>query len=124
MNTGPGQHIRPAGEETTAGELLIPAGTLLNPAHLALAAVAGHDKLQVQRKPRVAVVLTGSEMVTSGEPAPGQVRDAFGPQLEHVISQSGGRPRTARYGSATPTESGWRHSAASGAGRGRAGRRP
>ncbi|MBT2585039.1 molybdopterin molybdotransferase MoeA [Arthrobacter sp. ISL-95] len=90
--TLPGRHIRPAGEEATAGDVLIPAGTLLNPAHIALAAVAGHDHLQVQRKPRVAVVLTGSEVVTSGEPAPGQVRDAFGPQLDTVISQLGGEP--------------------------------
>ncbi|MGR0160773.1 molybdopterin molybdotransferase MoeA [Paenarthrobacter nitroguajacolicus] len=88
--TLPGRHIRPAGEEALAGEVLIPAGTVLNPAHIALAAVAGHDDVQVQRKPRVAVVLTGSEVVTSGEPAPGQVRDAFGPQLDTVISQLGG----------------------------------
>ncbi len=88
----PGRHVRPAGEEASTGEVLIPAGTLLNPAHIALAAVAGHDHLQVQRKPRVAVVLTGSEVVTSGEPAPGRVRDAFGPQLDAVISQLGGVP--------------------------------
>ncbi|MCP1412131.1 molybdopterin molybdotransferase MoeA [Paenarthrobacter sp. A20] len=88
----PGRHIRPAGEEASAGEVLIPAGTVLNPAHIALAAVAGHDHLPVQRKPRVAVVLTGSEVVTSGEPVPGRVRDAFGPQLDAVISQLGGTP--------------------------------
>ncbi|GAA3272879.1 molybdopterin molybdotransferase MoeA [Paenarthrobacter aurescens] len=90
--TMPGRHIRPAGEEAAAGDVLIPAGTLLNPAHIALASVAGHDHVQIQRKPRVAVVLTGSEVVTSGEPAPGQVRDAFGPQLDTVISQLGGEP--------------------------------
>ena len=89
---GPGQHIRPAGEEAGAGEVLIPAGTLLNPAHLALAAVAGHDELQVQPKPVVAIVLTGSEVVTHGVPAPGQVRDTFGPQLGTVISLLGGTP--------------------------------
>lgn len=91
--TLPGRHIRPAGEEATTGDVLIHAGTLLNPAHIALAAVAGHDHVRIQRKPRVAVVLTGSEVVTSGEPAPGQVRDAFGPQLDTVISQLGGEPR-------------------------------
>jgi molybdopterin molybdotransferase len=91
-DTLPGRHIRPAGEEAAAGDVLIPAGTILNPAHIALAAVAGHDYVQIQRKPRVAVVLTGSEVVTSGEPAPGQVRDAFGPQLDTVISQLGGEP--------------------------------
>jgi molybdopterin molybdotransferase len=88
----PGQHIRPAGTEAPAGEALIPAGTVLNPAHIALAAVAGHDHLEVQAKPVVAVVLTGSEVVTEGVPGPGQVRDTFGPQLGTVISSLGGTP--------------------------------
>ena len=87
------QHIRPAGEEATAGEVLIPRGTVLNPAHVALAAVAGHDTVQVQAKPSVAVVLTGSEVITSGVPAPGQVRDTFGPQLGPIVSMLGGTPR-------------------------------
>lgn len=88
----PGQHIRHAGEEASAGEVLIPAGTVLNPAHIALAAVAGHDEVQVQAQPVVAIVLTGSEVVTAGVPAPGQVRDTFGPQLGTVISLLGGTP--------------------------------
>ena len=89
---GPGQHIRPAGEEAAAGEVLIPAGTTLNPGHIALAAVAGHDNLQVQAKPLVGLVLTGSEVATSGVPEPGHVRDTFGPQLGTVISYLGGTP--------------------------------
>ncbi|MGM9474088.1 molybdopterin molybdotransferase MoeA [Pseudarthrobacter sp. YS3] len=89
---GLGQHIRPAGEEAAAGEVLIPAGTTLNPGHIALAAVAGHDNLQVQAKPVVGIVLTGSEVVTSGVPEPGHVRDTFGPQLGTVISLLGGTP--------------------------------
>jgi molybdopterin molybdotransferase len=86
----PGHHIRPAGTEALAGETLIPAGTLLNPAHLALAAVAGHDRLEVQARPLVSVILTGSEVVTAGIPGPGSVRDTFGPQLGTVISSLGG----------------------------------
>jgi molybdopterin molybdotransferase len=89
------QHIRPAGEEATAGEVMIPAGTVLSPAHIALAAVAGHDEVQVQAKPMVAIVLTGSEVVTEGVPGPGQVRDTFGPQLGTVISLLGGTPGSA-----------------------------
>jgi molybdopterin molybdotransferase len=86
----PGQHIRPAGEEARAGNVLLPAGTVLNPAHLALAAVAGHDEVPVRARPAVAVVLTGAEVVTHGVPAPGQVRDTFGPQLGTVVGQLGG----------------------------------
>ncbi|WP_308113743.1 molybdopterin molybdotransferase MoeA [Arthrobacter sp. ISL-30] len=89
---GPGRHIRPAGEEAAAGEVLIPAGTTLNPGHIALAAVAGHDSLQVQPRPVVGIVLTGSEVVTAGVPDPGQVRDTFGPQLGTVIVMLGGTP--------------------------------
>ena len=88
--------------------MLIPAGTILNPAHIALAAVAGHDELQVQAKPVVAIVLTGSEVVTSGVPAPGQVRDTFGPQLGTVISLLGGHPWRPPAGSGIPTKSGLR----------------
>jgi molybdopterin molybdotransferase len=88
----PGQHIRPSGEEAKSGAVLLPAGTVLNPAQIALAAVAGHDELQVQARPLVAVILTGSEVVASGIPAPGQVRDTFGPQLGTVISLLGGTP--------------------------------
>jgi molybdopterin molybdotransferase len=88
----PGQHIRPSGQEAAAGEVLIPAGTVLNPGHIALAAVAGHDKLQVQAKPVVRIVLTGSEVVTAGIPEPGRVRDTFDPQLGTVISLLGGMP--------------------------------
>lgn len=87
---GPGRHIRPAGEEAVSGEVLIPAGTTLNPGHIALAAAAGHDSLQVQPRPVVGVVLTGSEVVPAGVPNPGQVRDTFGPQLGTVIAMLGG----------------------------------
>lgn len=87
-----GQHIRPAGAEALAGDVLLPAGTLLNPARIALAAGAGHDAVEVLAKPAVAVVLTGSEVVTHGIPVPGRVRDAFGPQLGTVISMLGGAP--------------------------------
>ncbi|BAS13968.1 protein involved in Mo-molybdopterin cofactor metabolic process [Arthrobacter sp. Hiyo8] len=66
-----GQHIRDAGEEAAAGELLIKSGVVLNPAHLALAALAGRDELDVLGKPLVKMVLTGAEVVTAGVPAPG-----------------------------------------------------
>ncbi|MDQ1060542.1 molybdopterin molybdotransferase [Arthrobacter globiformis] len=88
----PGQHIRESGEEAAAGEVLIPAGTTLNPAHIALAAVAGFDQLTVRGKPLVKMLVTGSEVVAARLPAPGQVRDAFGPQLSTVIQMLGGVP--------------------------------
>ncbi|WP_370118389.1 molybdopterin molybdotransferase MoeA [Arthrobacter sp. MW3 TE3886] len=85
-----GDHIRKAGEEAAAGDVLIKRGTVLNPAHLALAALAGSDTLPVLGKAVVRLVFTGSEVVTSGMPAPGQVRDTFGPQLAAVVGMLGG----------------------------------
>ncbi|MEE2523211.1 molybdopterin molybdotransferase MoeA [Pseudarthrobacter sp. J75] len=85
-----GQHIRKAGEEAAAGEVLIKAGVTINPAHIALAAVAGYDELVVKGKAVVKLLLTGSEVVESGLPVPGRVRDTFGPQLADVVSMIGG----------------------------------
>jgi molybdopterin molybdotransferase len=85
-----GQHVRKAAEEAAAGDLLIKGGTLLNPAHLALAALAGYDTLPVLGKAVVRLVLTGSEVVSSGLPGPGEVRDTFGPQLAGVVDMLGG----------------------------------
>lgn len=85
-----GQHIRPAGQEAALDELLIKAGTVLNPAHISLAALGAMDELAVLGKPAVKLVLTGDEVVATGIPAPGFVRDAFSPQLGSVVAMLGG----------------------------------
>ncbi|WP_104140463.1 molybdopterin molybdotransferase MoeA [Arthrobacter sp. ZGTC131] len=85
-----GQHIRKAGEEAAAGDVLVKAGATLNPAQLALAALAGYDDVAVLGKPVVKLVLTGAEVVDHGLPVPGQVRDTFGPQLASVVDMLGG----------------------------------
>ena len=85
-----GQHIRKAAEEAAEGEILLTAGTVLNPAHIALAALAGLDHVEVLGKPLVRFLLTGSEVVERGIPLPGQVRDTFGPQLGAVVELLGG----------------------------------
>lgn len=85
-----GQHIRQSGQEAVRGEVLVKAGTVLNPAHLALAALGGQDELSVLGKPAVKLVLTGEEVISAGIPEPGFVRDAFTPQLGGVIEMLGG----------------------------------
>ncbi|MEX5307430.1 molybdopterin molybdotransferase MoeA [Kocuria sp. CPCC 205258] len=85
-----GQNIRRTGEEVAAGDVILHADCLLNPAHIAFAAVSGHDMLPVRRRPRVTILLTGSEVVEDGIPEPGQVRDAFGPQLPTFVEMLGG----------------------------------
>ena len=65
------------------------ATTLLNPAHIALAAGCGHDALGMIRRARVSLLLTGDEVDENGIPAPGRVRDSFGPQLPAVLRMLG-----------------------------------
>lgn len=85
-----GQHIRKAAEEAAAGDVLVRAGIVLNPAHVALAALAAYDEVEVLGKPVVKLLLTGSEVVDHGLPGPGRVRDTFGPQLAAVVEMLGG----------------------------------
>ena len=85
----PAQHIRGSGQEAHAGDLVVRAGTLLNPAHIALAAGCGWDALGVIRKAGVRVLLTGDEVDARGIPGPGRVRDSFGPQLPAVLRMLG-----------------------------------
>ena len=85
----PGRNIRRAGREALTGELVARAGEVLTPAQVAFAAVAGHDVLPVCARPRVGLLLTGTEVVASGLPQPGFVRDAFGPQLPAYVRMLG-----------------------------------
>lgn len=91
-----GRDIRRRGEELRLGEPLIRAGARLTPPRLALAAVAGHDTVEVRSVPCVEIVVTGDEVVPAGMPRPGSVRDAFGPSLPAVLDRFGAIATTRR----------------------------
>ena len=89
-------HIRPPAEEARAGEVLVEPGTRLSPAHLALAAAATLDRLEVAARPRVLTVFTGDEVVLDGIPAPGRVRDSFGATIPGITAMLGAAPTSSR----------------------------
>ncbi|MFV0128834.1 molybdopterin molybdotransferase MoeA [Streptomyces sp. HMX112] len=77
----PGQDIRPRGQECRSGDQLLPAGALVTPAVLGLAAAAGYDELRTVERPRVEILVLGDELLTAGLPHGGLIRDALGPML-------------------------------------------
>ncbi|MER7489265.1 molybdopterin molybdotransferase MoeA [Streptomyces sp. NPDC126497] len=76
-----GQDIRPRGQECRSGDQLLPAGTLVTPPVLGMAAAAGYDRLTAVPRPRVDVFVLGDELLGAGLPHDGLIRDALGPLL-------------------------------------------
>ncbi|MEU8679834.1 molybdopterin molybdotransferase MoeA [Streptomyces sp. NPDC048611] len=92
----PGQDIRPRGQECRRGDQLLPAGTLVTPAVLGLAAAAGYDELTAYRRPRADVFVLGDELLDRGLPREGRIRDALGPMLApwlHALGVEAAPPR-------------------------------
>ena len=70
----PWRHVRAMGEDMVATQLVLPAGHTLRPIDLGAIAGCGHDRVQVSRKPRVAVIPTGTELVQVGQDVkPGEI---------------------------------------------------
>jgi molybdopterin molybdotransferase len=88
--TTPGQNIRRAGEDVQAGATVLQPGTILGAAELGVAANAGAAQLAVSRRPRVAIVTTGDELVPVGDAlGPGQIHDSNGIALAALAQQAG-----------------------------------
>lgn len=87
----PGTDVRPRGEECAEGETLVPAGSIVTPAMLGLAAAAGYDALDVIPPPSVAVLVLGDELLERGLPRPGRVRDALSPLVPPWLADLGAR---------------------------------
>jgi molybdopterin molybdotransferase len=87
----PGDSIFPPAEDVRAGERLIAAGEILSPAALGLLAFVGCARLSVYRRPGVAVIATGSELVeVEATPAHGQIRNSNIVTLAALVAQAGG----------------------------------
>jgi molybdopterin molybdotransferase len=89
----PNENIRRAGEDVQAGSVVFRAGDLLNPAALGVLASLGVAAVDVIRRPRVALLATGDEIVGIDQPlAPGQIRDSSGPALAALVTRLGAVP--------------------------------
>ncbi|MEK7232737.1 MAG: gephyrin-like molybdotransferase Glp [Elusimicrobiota bacterium] len=88
--TRPGSHVRSRGEDVLAGSLLLDLGARLRPYDIALLAAQGITEVPVIRRPRVAVLATGDELVDAREAlATGKIRDSNGPALHAALSRWG-----------------------------------
>ncbi len=88
-----GENFVPRGAEARQGEMLLDRGTRLDHAGIAMAASVGKSKLQVFRKPRIAVLATGDEIVEIDQmPGPAQIRNSNTYSLAAQIQNAGGGP--------------------------------
>lgn len=88
-----GRNIRRRGEEFRAGTVVLHRGTYLRAAHLGVLATLGYTKVQVFRKPSVAFLTTGDELVDVGQPLqPGQIRNSNAYALWGLLREAGAEP--------------------------------
>ena len=86
-----GRNVRRAGEAVRAGDTVLAGGALVTPAAVGLLASIGAAEVSVCRRPRLAVVATGDELVEAGVPlGPGQIWNANGPALAAQVAAAGG----------------------------------
>jgi molybdopterin molybdotransferase len=86
----PGDHVRRRGADVHTGETVLTAGTLIHAAEIAMLAAVGKSEIAVARKPRVAVLSTGDELVdVSTRPGPGQIRDSNRYALAALVEEAG-----------------------------------
>lgn len=103
-NIKPGDNIKRAGEDFARNDILLTAGTQIEPAALGLLAALGIGEVEVFQKPRIAIICLADNIVPPGlEPDRGQMRDSNGPMLSRFISRQGGVVTSVHYRSVTGT---------------------
>ncbi|MGQ9710746.1 MAG: molybdopterin molybdotransferase MoeA, partial [Anaerolineae bacterium] len=91
--TRPGANVREAGEDVRAGQVVLTPGCVLRPQEIGMLAALGRTEVAVIRRPRVAILATGDEVVLPWEtPGPGQIRDANSYTVAAQVRKYGGIP--------------------------------
>jgi len=91
--TAPGDNVVAQGAQARRGDQLLTSGGSLGPAQIALAASCGYSILEVFRRPRVAILTTGDELVPiDATPGPGKIRNSNAPMLAALVARFGGAP--------------------------------
>jgi len=89
-----GRFVRPAGSDVPRGAVALATGARLDPGAIGLAAALGRARLAVVRRPRVAILATGDEVVTLGRrPGHGQIVESNVHALAAAVREAGGEPR-------------------------------
>jgi putative molybdopterin biosynthesis protein len=87
----PGQFVSYAGSDMARGEVLLRAGTLIGSREIGMLAASGVARVSVVRRPRVAIISTGDELVQPGEPLrPAAIFDTNGAIVSAAVSENGG----------------------------------
>jgi molybdopterin molybdotransferase len=88
-----GDSVRPIGEDVRAGQIILQKGRQLRPSDLGILAGLGVAQVEVVRRPKVAVISNGDELVLPHEPlSPGKIRDMNSYVLPALITEAGGEP--------------------------------
>jgi molybdopterin molybdotransferase len=89
-----GANVAPRGSEVRAGDVVLARGRVIDPAAIAVLASAGKARVRVARRPVVALLVTGDEIVeVSATPAPGQIRNSNGPAVAAQARLAGAQVR-------------------------------
>jgi molybdopterin molybdotransferase len=89
----PGNNVRRAGEDVRAGEVVVPEGTVLRPAHIGVLASLGRATVKVTRRPVVAILSTGDEVIEPGQRrGAGQIYDSNSYSIAAMVVRNGGVP--------------------------------
>lgn len=92
-SAAPWQHVRPIGEDIVAGEMILPGGHRIRPVDIGVLLAGGILQVEVIRRPQVAVIPTGSEIIEPGrEPREGEIIESNSRMFENLVTEQEGLP--------------------------------